>query len=233
MYAKKKKGVNKKVIVAIVLLAVIVIGVVSAVVFSTQNKSTPVLAKVGVQVGDYFTYSLQGYSDGAVPSTVSTDFGIYNATDYYKVTVTGINGTVVTLDTDWVLNNGTSIDTSQTIDLASGITSAEGGFYALYPADLNVNQTIYPHVYQNVWVNTTAPQEYASGTREIDSYTATGLLYYTQDPTYSTQCSTYDQVSFDRATGMLTTLMDIRDYNNPELSTEILWTLTSTNAWDI
>jgi len=230
--AIKKKGVNKKVVFAIILIALIVVGLVAALTYS-DKKSNPVLAKVGVSVGNTFTYSLSGLSSGSVPSTISADFSIYNDTSYYKVTVTAINGTKVTLDTDWVLRNGTSIDSPQTIDLASGITTVEGGFYALYPADMTANETIYPHMYQNVWINSTKPASYTGGTRETNSYTATGLIYYTQDPTGSTQGSFYDQINFDRNTGMLTSLLDITDYNNPELSTEIIWTLTSTNAWQV
>ncbi|HKM59357.1 MAG TPA: hypothetical protein VJY36_00640 [Candidatus Bathyarchaeia archaeon] len=229
--AIKKKGVNKKIILAVVLLAVIVVGVIAAVVLSNPKQSTATTTKVGVQVGDTFTYALSGSSSGPVPDTISSDFGIYNATQYYKVTVTAINGTRVTLDTDWVLRNGTKFESPQTIDLASGILSDQSGFYPLYPADMNANQTIYPHLYQGVHINGTITTTYSGGTRETNYYTATSLIYYTQDPTGSTQGSTYDQVYFDKQTGMATSIVAITDYNNPVISTEIIWTLTSTNAW--
>ena len=229
---KKKKGVSKKVVFAIVLVALIVVGAAYAAVFSSQKQQKQSKANVvGVKVGDFFTYDLSGQANGPVPSTISSDFSIYNDTAFYNVTVTAINGTVVTLDTDWVLQNGTSIDTPQTVDVASGILSDQNGFYALYPADMYINETVYPHVYQGVWVNGTDPTTYSSGTRNTDYYTATGLLYYSQDPTHSTQCSTYDQINFDKQTGMLTDLVSIRDYNNPVVSTEIIWSLTDTNAW--
>jgi len=231
MYAKKK-GVNKKVVFAIALLVLIVAVVTASVVLSQKpNQSALPTTNVGVKAGDYFTYTLKGYSTGPVPSTISPDFSIYNDTAYYNVTVADVNGTKVTLDTEWVLNNGTIINSPQTIDVASGIISNENGFYALYPADMTTNQTIYPHVYQGVWINGTDPITYSSGVRLANYYTATGTLYYTQDPTHSTYCSTYDQVDFDRATGMLTDLVSDRDYNNPEISTQIFWELSATNAW--
>jgi hypothetical protein len=230
--AIKKKGVNKKAILAVMLLALIVIGVAAAAVFSNQ-KHPLVTAKVGVNVGDTFTYSLSGLSSGSVPSSINPDFSIYNETSYYKVTVTAINGTRVTLDTNWVFRNGTNVESPQTIDLASGILSDLSGFYPLYPSGMNANQTIYPHVYRDVIVNGTSPEPYASGQRETNYYTLENLFYNTQDPTGSTQVSTYDQVYFDRQTGMLTSLVDIKDYNNPELSTEVIWTLTNTNVWQI
>lgn len=236
MYARKKKGVNKKVIFAIVLLAVIVVAVASVVIFSSQNqsqKNNPTGVIVGVKVGDYFTYSLTGEATGPVPSTVTTDFSIYNDTSYYKVTVTAINGTTVYLDTDWVFLNGTTVNSPQTIDLASGIMSDQNGFYGLYPADMKVNETIYPHVYQDVWVNGTQPITWSSGVRETNYYTTSSLLYYSLDPTMSTQCSTYDDIAFDKTTGILTSLVAISDYNNPELQTTIIWSLTDTNAWQV
>jgi len=229
--AIKKKGINKKLVFAVLLLAVIVIGTVAATVFS--NPKHPTLVKVGVNVGDSFTYSLSGISSGSVPSSINPDFSIYNDTSYYKVTVTAINGTSVTLDTNWVFRNGTNVESPQTINLASGILSDLSGFYPLYPSDMNANQTIYPHVYNDVIVNGTSPEPYASGQRETNYYTLENLFYNTQDPTGSTQVATYDQVYFDRQTGMLTSLVDIKDYNNPELSTEIIWTLTNTNVWQV
>jgi hypothetical protein len=230
MYAKKKKGVNKKVVFAIALLVLIVVVAVAVALYPKPRQSV-LTTKVGVKVGDYFTYSLSGWASGPVPSTISTDFSIYNDTSYYKVTVTAINGTKVTLDTDWVLNNGTSIDNPQTIDLASGILSDQNGFYALYPAGMNANQTIYPHVYQDVWVNGTDHIPYTSGTRASNYYSVTFPIYYTQDPTHSTMGYTSDQINFDRDTGMLTDLYSATDYNNPEIETKVVWELTGTNAW--
>lgn len=200
-------------------------------VFSAP-KHNSLDVKVGVHVGDTFSYALMGTATGPVPDSINPDFGIYNATLYYNVTVTAINGTKVTLDTNWMLRNGTSFDSPQTIDLASGITSDVNGFYPLYPADMTANETVYPHVYQGVKVNGTDTITYTSGARDSNYYVATGLLYYSQDPTHSTQCSTYDQINFDKQTGMLTDMIDAKDYNNPVLNTEVIWTLTATNAWD-
>jgi len=234
MYARKTKGVNKKAVVAaIVLVAVLAVGAAAVVLYSFQGHAAKTTAKVGVKVGDYFSYELTGEANGPVPSTISPDFSIYNNTDYYKVTVTAIEGTKVTLDTVWAFKNGTTVNNPQTIDLASGILTDQNGFYALYPADMVKNQLVYPHVYSGVWVNGTDPLDYSSGSRQINYYTATGTLYYSQDPTHSTQCSTWDQVSWDKTTGMLTNLISARNYNNPQLSTEILWTLTSTNLWTV
>src|ERR1017187_2368170 len=62
---------------------------------------------VGVNVGDTFTYKLRGdsvlfSSDTTTPAYLSE----YNNTDYYQVTITGISGTQVSLNTLWRLTNG-------------------------------------------------------------------------------------------------------------------------------
>ena len=41
-------------------------------------------------------------------------------TDYYKVTITDVNGTTVSMDTLWRFINGTEITVPQTIDLSNG-----------------------------------------------------------------------------------------------------------------
>ena len=230
MYARKK-GVNKRVVVAIVLVVLIAVAAASIILLAKPNNPSAPTVKVGVRVGDYFTYSLRGTATGPVPDTISSDFTIYNDTSYFKVTVTGINGTKITLDTEWALKNGTTIPGPQTIDLASGILGNNNGFYALYPADMSANQTIYPHLYRNVWINGTEPTQYNSGPREANYYSTSEQIYYTQDPTHSTYGSVYTQINFDKATGMLTDLFSETAYNNPQLETTITWSLSDTNAW--
>ena len=128
---QRKKGISKKVYLAIILLAVLI--PTTAVLAYTQM--TPKTVKVGVQVGDTFTYSLSGTSTLTGLDAVDTpNFGQYNATDYYKITITGIDKTNVTMDTVWKFLNGTEIDTPQRLDIANGNKSDTNGFWALYPA---------------------------------------------------------------------------------------------------
>ncbi len=56
--AFKKKGVNKKIVFAVILLAVIAVGVVAAVVYSNPKHTGGIGGvTVGVHVGDTFTYT--------------------------------------------------------------------------------------------------------------------------------------------------------------------------------
>jgi hypothetical protein len=230
--AIKKKGVNKKAILAVMLLALIVIGVVAAVVFSNQ-KHTSTLAKVGVHVGDTFTYSITGSCSGVVPNADYPGFYQLNDTQYYNVTVTGIQGDSVTLKIDWVFVNGTDIPQQQTIDLSIGSMTDTSGFSFLYPSNLKVNDPIYPHMSSKVPVNETLTQTYASGTRESAYFHVGTTQAYTQDPTKTTKRNLFDQIYFDRQTGILTSFSEIQEYNNPPLELEVIYSLRSSTVWNV
>jgi hypothetical protein len=226
----KKKRTHKGLIIAIALVAIIAIAA-AAVVFNYQ-KPFPKTSLVGLQVGDSFTYSISGSCSAAVPSSYYPGFYQLNQTQYYKVAVTAIKGSFVTLETDWVFTNGTDISKQQTIDLSNGNTTDSQGFSFLFPANLKVSDTIYPNA-NTVPVNATFSQTYATVTRQTDYFHVSTTETYTQDPTQSTERYLYDQVWFDRQTGMLTSFSEIQEYNNPEIELQIIYTLTSTNVWTV
>jgi len=230
--AIKKKGVNKKVIFAVLLLALIALGATAAAVYSYQ-KHPASLSLVGVQVGDRFTYSITGSCSDTVPNTDYPGFYQLNETQYYNVTVTSIQGDSVSLQTDWVFVNGTDITGQQTIDLSNGVMTDESGFSFLYPSNLKVSDPIYPQMSSKVQVNATNTETYPSGTREILYYWASTTQAYTQDPTQNTQRYLYDQIYFDRQTGMLTAFSEIQEYNNPQLELEVIYSLTSSTVWNV
>ena len=229
----KKKGINKKLIVAIILVAIIAIAAAAIVFTHQKSSSSPSKSKlVGVQVGDTFTYSVTGSCSNPVPNTDYPGFYELNETQYYKVAVTGIEGPSVMLTTDWVFKNGTDIPQQQTIDLSNGALTDQYGFAFLYPTNLKVNNLIYP-INNTVPVNETLPQPYASGNRESDYYHVSTTQYYANDPTQSTQRTLYDEVYFDQQTGMLTSFSEIQVYNNPQLELEVIYSLTSSNVWKV
>ena len=75
------------------LLALIAIGATAAAVYSYQ-KHPASLSLVGVQVGDRFTYSITGSCSDPVPNTDYPGFYQLNETQYYNVTITGIQGDI-------------------------------------------------------------------------------------------------------------------------------------------
>lgn len=229
--AIRKKRTSKNLIIAIVLVAILAVAA-AAIAYAYEKSSSPPKSLVGVQVGDTFTYSITGSCSNPVPSIDYPGFYQLNQTDYYKVTITGIDGSTVTLKTDWVFNNGTDVQQQQTIDLSNGLMTNQQGFWGLYPANLKVSDPIYPYN-STVPVNATLTQGYASGNRALDYYGVSTTQYYSLDPTQSTQRTLYDEVYFDKQTGILTNFNEIQEYNNPELELEVIYALTSTNVWNV
>ena len=162
--AIKKKSKHTKVYAAIILVAILAIAT-GAIVYTSQKFSHKA-SLVGVQVGDTFTYNITGSCSDVVPTVDYPGFYQLNDTQYYKVTVTGIQGDNVTLKTDWVFVNGTDIAQQQTIDLSNGLMTDASGFSFLFPSNLKVSDPIYPQMSSTVPVNATLTQTYASGTRE-------------------------------------------------------------------
>ncbi len=230
--AFKKKSSHTKVYIAIILLVVLIVAF-AAVIFATQNPSAKAVV-VGVQVGDTFTYHLLGTSNLISLAAVETPgFSVYNNTDNYQITVTNVQGTLVSIDTLWAFKNGSSITGSQTIDLSNGNKTEENGFWAIYASNLNVGDLLRPNGYDGVTVNASSTITYADSSRERN-YMALGReSYLVTDPTQSTLRYDTTILYFDKQTGMLETLIWVTDYNNPEMSETITWTLVSSSVWAV
>ncbi len=199
----------------------------------TTPTSTP-FSRSGnnLNVGDTFTYKLTGSSvvgsaDVITPAYLSQE----NETDYYKVTITGINGTHVSLNTLWQFLNGTQVTSSQIIDLSTGIVSDPNGFWAVYTPNLNVNDLLHPNGSDNLIVNSTDTQRFASSTRTRNFWSTEKQSVDTNDPSGNTMRDDYLGVYFDKQTGMLESLTNIQFYTNPEIEITITWQLTSSNVW--
>jgi hypothetical protein len=234
----KKKGLSTKSIVAIVLVAVLCISV-AAVVYAAEvsNKSSSnKLVVPGIQVGDTFYYNITGesilFTAGSDPDAEYPGFTDLNNTNYYEVTVTGINGSVVSLDTDWVFDNGTSVPQTQTIDVANGQLGDSTGFWGLYAPNLNVGNKLCPDGGDNgITVNATDTRTYTDSTRARNYWTLQTLFYNVNDPTDSTQQNNFIGVYFDKTTGIMITMTNVQEYNNPQMNLIITWQLTNSSEW--
>jgi len=220
----------KKVYIAIFLLVLLVGIAVAAIVYTTQTSSSPVVP--GVTVGDTFTYKLTGASvlgsaDAVTPGYLSE----YNGTDYYKVTITGINGSVVSFDTVWQFTNGTAVQNSEWVDLSTGADN--GDFWAIYASNLNVNNLLRPKGFDTLIVNSTGTQTYTSSTRQRNFWSIENVFTDINDPTGNTQRYDFMGVYFDKQTGMLDTLTNWQEYNNPQYTIIITWQLTNSTVWGV
>jgi hypothetical protein len=230
-----KKHSHKKMYIAIFLVAVLFIAT-AAIIYTTQifnvsgSKSG---VKVGVHVGDTFTYKLTGASALFSAEAVTPAYLYeYNETNYYEVIITGVNNSVVSFDTVWQFTNGTGIDNSAWIDLETGNYS--GIFWAIYPSNLNVNNRLYPQESNTeLVVNSTGNQPFSTGNRTTNYWYTENQLTSTNDPTGSTKIDNYIEVYFDKQTGILDDLTNVQQVNNPEYNILITWQLTNSTVWGV
>ncbi len=230
MYTRKKS--KAKIYLAIILLVILAVaGGITALVYSS-NGPKPVT--VGVKLGDTFTYSIKGTASLInETATIPDYFNQYNETEYYKITVTAVNGTNVTLDTAWRFKNGTEVNTPQTLDLSTGQKSDENGFWALYAANLNPGDLIRPNGHDEQAVNKTDTKAYADSTRIRNFWFIGNEFFDVTDPSHNSRRYEYVQVYFDKETGMVDTLVNLQSYNTPEREFIITWRLIDSSLWKV
>jgi len=224
---------SKKVYIAIFLLIVLIVATVVAIIYATQFASVTQVVP-GVHAGDTFTYTLQGISNLiGLDAVEPAGFSQYNDTDYYKITITDVNGSSVSMDTLWRFTNKTIVTGAQTIDLANGMETNQYGFWAIYVSNLNVNNLLRPKGYGGLIVNSTNTRAYANSNRQTNFWSIDNEFYDTTDPTSSTWCYDSTGVNFDKETGMLTNLVNIQQYNKPQMTLVITWKLVGSSVWDV
>jgi len=229
--AFKRKGSSKKLYISIFLIVILIVAT-AAIIYVTQPA--PVKAAVGVHTGDTFTYNLLGLSNLTIGAVETPGFSQYNNTDYYKVTISEVNDTLVSLDTLWRLKNGTEMTGQQTIDLSNGNKTDAHGFWAIYAANLNVGDLLRPSGFDGLTVNATGTITTGTGsTRERNFMSIGGESFLATDPSHNTLRYDTTIVYFDKQTGMLETLIWITDYNNPAMTEVITWTLVNSSVWAV
>ena len=198
-----KKNSHKKLYFAIILIFILAVSI-GAVVYATQF-SKPAAAKVGVHVGDTFTYTLTGESVlGSVDAVTPAYFSEYNDTDYYQITITAVIGTNVSFNTVWRFTNGTEITSPQTLDISSGNKSDANGFWAIYPSGLKVPDLLRPTGFDGQIVNATNELAYGAISRPTNFWQIENQFTDANDPTGNTMRDDYIGLYFDQQTGMLT-----------------------------
>ncbi len=229
--AIKRKTSHKKAYIAILLLVLLIVAS-AAIIYAALPG--PAKATVGVHVGDSFTYHIIGYSNLTDLNAVeSPGFSQYNQTDYFKVTITGVNVTSVSLETLWRFTNGTEVTGEQTIDLSNGAETVTTGFWAVYSANLNVGDLLRPTGFDKLTVNATDTYAYAGGSRTRNFWYIASMFRDVNDPTGNTQRYDYTALWFDKKTGMLINLTSYSEYNNPGKVEVITWNLVNSTVWAV
>ncbi len=219
-------------LIPIPVIAIILAVVLAVIVFVGSPSSQGVAA--GVNVGDQFIYEIKSSWNSDDANATLVDYYVQlNMTEWYKITVTDVNDSKVSINTVWRFKNETEIESSSTMNVKTGIAFPSNAFWAIYAANLEENDRIRPLGASQAVVNETETREYASGPREINIVSLTEQYYDADDPTYATTWTEYMNTKFDRQTGMLVEFHDISIYTNPAQTMTITWILRETNVWDI
>ena len=200
----------------------------------TNLSSQGLVAAPGVRKGDEFTYDLKGYWSSNDPeATIPENLPQINMTDWFKVTITDVNGADITIETVWHFNNGTEITGTGNINVETGIHYPTNGFWGIYASNLKANDFVRPTGPDRSTINQTSTRNYASGTRETNRISLEIKYYDANDPTYTTTWTEYMNTHFDKQTGILVELRDTSVYTNPDQTITLLWTIINTNRWQI
>ena len=232
MYPPRRKRSHKKIYLAVILLAVLASATAAIVYYSTAGAPKPV--KIGVNVGDTFTYSMKGMATlTGIDASVPDYFYQYNATDYYRVTVTDVQATTVSLASEWKFLNGTIVNENQSIDVSNGNKTNLYGFWAVYASNLGAKDLLRPTGFDGRIVNSTETTKYADSIRPVNYFSVEEEFWDVNDPTHNTLRYDNMRVYFDQETGMLTTLINYQSYNNPQMSLAITWNLIESSVWKV
>jgi hypothetical protein len=225
-----RKQSRLKLYAVVVLVAVILLALVVFLVIQPSQGRAP-----GVKVGDEFVYDIIGtYSPDSANASVPENFYQLNMTEWYKITVTDVNSSKVSVDTVWRFTNGTELNQPCTVDINTGTTYPSSGFWAIFAANLKVNDVLRPSGMEQATINETRTTEYGAGvTRETNVVTQVRSYTDQDDPTGSTTMNEIVTIQFDKQTGMLVRLADVSIYNNPQITLNISWKLEESNVWTV
>jgi hypothetical protein len=196
--------------------------------FSTAELVLAQTAPVGVSKGNTFTYDVKGlWSSSNSSLSVGQNMLQLNETEYFKVTITDVNGSDVFMHTVWAFKNGTDFEIDSQINVATGIYNYY--FWAVFPSNLDVGDRIHPYGPDQITVNGTSTSYYNNTGRETNRFLVTGEFASTDNS--SRTYNDYMTVHFDKQTGMLVELYDYKTYTNPAYSETTIWKITDTNAF--
>ena len=221
----------------IAIIVVIILVVASVATFYALQQTPPAdntpQYLAGVKAGDTFTYSIKGLAEQYVANeTIPESFLQLNQTDYYKVTITNVDGPIVTVSTSWRFLNGTQNDHNETINVATGTDNVD--FWGIYAADLTKGSLLRPlGAADGATFNDTESRAYADGNRTTNVLTLNAQFYNLEDPTLSQIYYGNRYLDVDQATGIMVELKEIKIYTDPQIMLTVQWELIDSNVLQV
>jgi hypothetical protein len=219
-----------------ILIAVILCVIASAAIllnqpFSNQPPATTVVA--GVAVGGTFTYDIKGLARVIDSNaTIPENFFQLNMTKWYRVTITHVTNAEVSFNTTWRFSNGTEIEKTGKVNIETGKDNSLD-FWAIYASGLNAGEFARPFGTDRLAINATEERTYNDGERETNRVSLENQFYDADDPTLSRTYDDYLSIYFDKQTGMLVELVDVKLYSSPQIILTLQWKIIESNVWNI
>ena len=209
---------NTSLIIALILLCTI----------STQI-STVLALSPGVGPGDEFNYDIRIFFTSENQSATISDQALaINSTDYFKVKITEIEEVTVSYTTTWRFLNGTQIEGQGHVNLETGTRA--GDFWTIFASNLNAGDRIRPTGFDRTTINYTISGNYGQGDpRQTNVIDITYTLINEDDPNITG--TEYSKTYFDRQTGMLVEIEDMRVLSEPITTETLKWKLKETHIW--
>jgi hypothetical protein len=110
---------------------------------------------------------------------------------------------------------------------------SDTNFWAIYPSNLTLYSLVRPSGTDGMIVNETETRTYNYGPRTTNVMSVQNEFVNNNDPTLSTSFNDYLYVHFDRITGMLVELKEIKIYSDPQIILTVDWQLQYTNVWSV
>jgi hypothetical protein len=178
----------------------------------------------GVAANDVFSYTEKSYWTSSDPTAIIPQNLLeVNNTVWYRVTVTQVASSNVSIFSTWFFTNNTSNGSSGIVDVASGLTYGTD-FYEIIGSNLNVGDLVHPTGTDMLTINATVPRIYQNVERDAN------LITWTIPPTSGNSQTETINLFADKATGMLVELNDTVSISS-QTSYSIIWTLYSSNVW--
>ncbi|TRO47144.1 hypothetical protein E2P47_04860 [Candidatus Bathyarchaeota archaeon] len=210
--------------------SLIIIGLILLCTITTQISAVLAVSP-GVSPGDEFNYDIRIFFTSENQSATISDQALaINSTDYFKVKITEIEEVTVSYTTTWRFLNGTQIEGQGHVNLETGTRA--GDFWTIFASNLNAGDRIRPTGFDRTTINYTISGNYGQGDpRQTNVIDITYTLINEDDPNITG--TEYSKTYFDRQTGMLVEIEDMRVLSEPITTETLKWKLKETHIWRI
>jgi len=216
-----------------IIIAFIVIAVVLIVTLYAVRPFAPKY-EIGVKAGDTFTYQMTGVAESSdFDMVIPENYMDVNRTSHYRIEITKVSYPLVSYIETTLFKNGTIIRSEATLNVESGATTGEGGFWGIFVTNLGVGKLSRPAVTTGITVNATEIRQYQNGDRQTNFMTASAEFVDVEDETYSRTCTRFTYIHVDKEIGIMVELSERQIYNDPQIMLTTTWTLIESNVLQV